>query len=117
MWATFPPAIHPRDEKVNLIGDSFEFYDRYVPDIAGIVKACRPDYLLYPDTPEIAEGEVGPTLRRTNILQFFDGDTKLPKVQDSRQGEGRGPLDNKVIDDGFWSKRTKTYRHRRHHPV
>lgn len=90
-----PEGIPLRNPRVNLIGNGFRFYERYVKELPAVVSACRPDYRLY-------RMDEDNKMTRANIIQFYNKGKRLPLIQDFRNSTKKAKW-NLVIDENFWS--------------
>lgn len=104
MGGSIPKGIKIRDENVFLLGDFFnKFYSRYSPEVYNdIVAACRPDYTLYPIKEENR-------LSKADIVQFYNGEKRLVKIQDFKNTYKKVHY-TLVVDDRFWSRKKEDVR-------
>ena len=101
MDGTIPKKLPLRSEKVYLMGKFFKkYYSRYAEDeFTDVIAACRPDYLLYPLKEENK-------MTKANIVQFYNGDKRLPKLQNFKNAYTKNQY-TLVVDDGFWARDKK----------
>lgn len=85
-----PPLRYLNNPNSRVWGAGFRYFTNY--QLAPIILACRPDYLLYP--------ELNDSFERANALQFFDyKGRRLPKVQDPENTFRKKK--NLIIDTNF----------------
>lgn len=96
---SFPESINIRADNVYLIGNGMRFYDRYLPDITGVMAACRPDYTLY----KIREEN---KLAKAQMVQFFYDGKLMPLIQDYHIAYEKTKF-TFVLDDHFWEHSAK----------
>lgn len=99
MDGRIPKELPLRSEKVYLMGKFFKkYYARYAEDqFTDVIAACRPDYLLYPLKEENK-------MTKANIVQFYNGDRRLAKIQNFQNTYQKNHF-TLVVDDNFWSRK------------
>jgi len=93
-----PPDKFLEDNRVNLIGKYFKYYDNYWV-LSDIIAAVRPDYMLYPEKKRGA-------YYNANFVQFFNRGRKLPLIQPFENTK-KHHKKTVVIDKDFWDHSEK----------
>lgn len=87
-----PPRKYIEDNKSKLIGQGFKYYD--AKSINSVVRACRPDYLLY-------EVDTENQYTNANFISFYAGETLITKRQDFHNTK-KNRKKTIVVDKCFW---------------